>query len=754
MQSYDRTFEEDKPEILLKIKEIALRFRGIIHFALGFILADACLLGYIRPFGLCYAMAQKEDDRLWACGGVFVGSLMIYGTKGMIYGAACILALAIDAFLLTKSPAREIFLPLVLAGIIMVIKAPFAIAAGAGYLGMLLLEGGLTVLCCYCLLLTSEGEKGRMRQAVLAIMFIIAFANMKLFGLLSPSGVAAVTLTMVITFGCPAFHGAAFGLIIGAFLDMAEGGGPFFAAAFGIASVVAGFLPRKGRISFAMSFLLAGIASLLWGFGEPRAMGCIYDFFVAASVFLLLPDNLMGFSLEQTVAAGGANDFPPVETASSRLSDLSRAISAISRSAGEHIVGTMEGEEDISVIFDNSARMICRSCSKCNECWIEDYVTTFGSLNDLLPQIRQKGHIKTVDLPPPFSSKCIKKGDMCASINSEYMSYLRRRAGRAREESKNILLREQYEGIGKAVDGIAGAAREDYVSKPVAEKQVRGILAAYRKGLWAEVFMRSGRINIRIGYFDSCELWEDEQSFVRSAELALGKKFLPAEVISVKDGDIFLYKEQETFAVSVSCAVRKKPGEEVCGDSSIYFKTDDGRALIMLSDGMGAGREASRLSRNALELISAFAKSGCSVTESALAVIPFLKGRYTSLGFATLDLLEIDLFTGLCQLIKCGASDSYIVEDGQKQTLSSPSLPPVTDFENEKPVKPVTVFVKHGSRIIMTSDGADISASEILTKNELSAGDLIRECAESSTDDFTAIVITIREADKNIDERQ
>ena len=134
MENRERTILEDKPDIFERLRQLAARLHGVGHFFLAFVLSGAGLLGYIRPFGICYAMSLDEDERLWGCAGAFLGSLMVYGREGMLYAAACILALAIDTFLLAGSGARELYLPLVLSAIIMAIKLPFAAMAGLGRL--------------------------------------------------------------------------------------------------------------------------------------------------------------------------------------------------------------------------------------------------------------------------------------------------------------------------------------------------------------------------------------------------------------------------------------------------------------------------------------------------------------------------------------------------------------------------------------------------------------------------------------------
>lgn len=727
----ERSNVREKLKPLEWLSRMAEKYHGGVAFLAAFVMAGGGLMGYIRPFGLCYAMSLREEDKLWGCGGAFISYLMVYGREGILYSAALIVALAFDTFLLEGRKGRELYLPPMLAAVTVVIKGPFAFVEGAGRPLLLLLEGVLAAGLCYCLMLPRESK---VRTGVLAACFMTAFSDVRILGFLSPANAVGILMTMAVTYENRGFGGAALGLALGACMDMAMGGGPFFAAAFGLAAVVSGVFPKNGRISFAMVYLLSGIGCMVWGFGDPRAMGCIYDMFTAASVFLLLPDG--AGSLDGAGAELAAE--PPAEAASQALKDLGRAISSLSKGSAKRM--EREAEEDICVVFDRASSRLCRDCQSCGRCWIENYKDTIGWLCDCLPDLRERGHIEPADLPPHFASRCHKKERLCGEINREYAAYLRRRAERAEELGREELMKEQYDGLGLAVAGLAGAAVREHTPRPLAQKQAQRILKAYVSGLTAEVFSSRGRLNMRVGVFEEAGEWVDEPSFVKSAEGALGVTFLPAETIQYKSGQALLYREKETLSALVSTSVRKKEGESCCGDSALNFKTSDGREIVMISDGMGTGEGAAELSKSALEPVAAFIRSGCTATESVAAVMPFLKSGWGSRGFATLDILEADLFTGSCRIIKRGAAESYLIRDGEVTVYSRPSLPP--GLGGEEP-EPVDLFVRKGDTIVMISDGVELVDPKSLTKKGLTAGDVVAMSGGEGRDDMTAVVISI-----------
>lgn len=108
-------------------------------------------------------------------------------------------------------------------------------------------------------------------------------------------------------------------------------------------------------------------------------------------------------------------------------------------------------------------------------------------------------------------------------------------------------------------------------------------------------------------------------------------------------------------------AARKKDGETVSGDAGTYFKRSDGTLYVLLCDGMGSGPQANRESTLALRLLEQFLQAGVD-TEHALVTLSSalaLRGEEAG-GFTTIDLLQVDLFSGDGVVFKLGAAPTYV----------------------------------------------------------------------------------------------
>jgi stage II sporulation protein E len=121
---------------------------------------------------------------------------------------------------------------------------------------------------------------------------------------------------------------------------------------------------------------------------------------------------------------------------------------------------------------------------------------------------------------------------------------------------------------------------------------------------------------------------------------------------------------------------------------------------------MGSGAEARKESGLAVRLLQSFLKAGvepeaalCTVN-SALA----LRGEETG-GCTTVDLLTIELYTGLCSVYKFGAAPTYLRKKQKVSCITGSALPAGIMAGDD--VKPdVTRFrADDGDWILLLSDG-------------------------------------------------
>ena len=142
------------------------------------------------------------------------------------------------------------------------------------------------------------------------------------------------------------------------------------------------------------------------------------------------------------------------------------------------------------------------------------------------------------------------------------------------------------------------------------------------------------------------------------------------------------------------------------GDAGTYFKREDGTLYVLLCDGMGSRPGAGQESSLAVRLLEQFLMAGVE-TGHALATLNSalaLRGEEEG-GFTTVDLLQVDLFTGEGAVYKLGAAPTY-VRRGELGAADRRQLLPAGLAPSEHAVPDHTrLRLEAGTASLMVSDG-------------------------------------------------
>ena len=107
---------------------------------------------------------------------------------------------------------------------------------------------------------------------------------------------------------------------------------------------------------------------------------------------------------------------------------------------------------------------------------------------------------------------------------------------------------------------------------------------------------------------------------------------------------------------------------------------------------------------------------------------------------ATLDIICIDLFTGIADLMKAGAAATYIKKDGVVQRVDFSSLPVgiLTDVKLEHR----TLRLGNDDWVLMVSDGAVVSGDSWIM-------DIMKHWKSGSAQEMAQVIITEAKENRN-----
>lgn len=163
-----------------------------------------------------------------------------------------------------------------------------------------------------------------------------------------------------------------------------------------------------------------------------------------------------------------------------------------------------------------------------------------------------------------------------------------------------------------------------------------------------------------------------------------------------------IFVEDVNYKVLHGVAKITRERETVSGDNYICTNTDD-QFLMCLSDGMGSGMEACQESEAVVDLMEQFLVAGFSRETAAKMVNSTLILQRKNGMFSSIDLCVVNLYTGVCEILKAGAATTFIRRGSSVETITSTSmaagLMPQLDFEK------TSKKLYDGDYLIMVTDG-------------------------------------------------
>lgn len=200
-----------------------------------------------------------------------------------------------------------------------------------------------------------------------------------------------------------------------------------------------------------------------------------------------------------------------------------------------------------------------------------------------------------------------------------------------------------------------------------------------------------------------------KKAVARMAQQVFGTSFLVSEegepYLSDKDQELLL-RERGRFTVRFFAEGESKEQAEPCGDNFSVLRREDGKTYVMLSDGLGSGQTACRQSERVLELIEELLNAGFPAADALSMSNGCLAGQSEEGFLATVDLCEIDEFTGEARFYKMGAPDSFVIHKNQVEQIgqTEEKALPAGAFV-QSPGVPGVKKLYHGDYLVMVSDG-------------------------------------------------
>lgn len=725
------TLPEQRPQL-------ALVLGWTMNFVLGTVLAVVPVFGGCGPFGIAIAaQAGAQIGGLCCAIGASLGYLMAFSFDEAIkYVAAVVLVFTAGyVFQELRIYRRSFFMPCIaaafslLTGVLSSFERLEQLSIYGPLFAETVLAGGSTYFFGEALK-TQRGdtESAELRHGVAVIILLscilMALSGAEIMGAFSLGRSAAIIIVMIASFKGGALSGAAAGVCLGLAMDIAAGGSPYNCLVYAFSGLVSGIFARHGRLVFILSFVVSGAAAALTAMLEQLKMQVFYEYFVSGVIFMILPGNIhniIGAFLKPDQLSAGESGLR--KYAAGRIERMGKTLKELYHTVDQEL--TQEhNDEDISKVFDRAADLVCSKCKNKNQCWNGSYMDTLSAFNDVSPLIKQRGSLLKSDLPKHFADKCLRPDELISAINGELRGRMYRRQFSARLAENRSAAYGQYFDLAEILQDVSEELQNAYGPDVLAQRRLLRYLGSIDVEADASVFRdRSGRLHI---IMESARLGRllQEPMYLDKLSAAIGVRLCRPAGEELGEGRVCLL-EAEPLSASVGIASMKKKGEPVSGDRGTYFKTDQGVLCIILSDGMGSGENAAKESVAAVRILEGFLKAGVdpAIAMKMLNSMMLLKNG-SEWGFATVDLVCIDLFTGETVFYKYGAAPSYVRSGKTIRRVRSENLAAGLSVGEENLPDIVRMRLKPGGLAIIASDGI------IAETNDAWMRTLISECDE------------------------
>ncbi|MBR7100000.1 MAG: SpoIIE family protein phosphatase [Clostridia bacterium] len=404
-------------------------------------------------------------------------------------------------------------------------------------------------------------------------------------------------------------------------------------------------------------------------------------------------------------------------------------------------------------IREQIKKRLCAACPQAEKCRA---VGVDVAMEKLIDVGCAKGKVNLIDLPTLLSSHCVNAGGVLFCLNQQLAEYRKYMLEAENAQSGRRLMASQAQGISELLKNIALEQSQALNVYDEKEKQLSAALAK-RGVVCSEILIYGEEENIAVNLtvFGKCE----NAKIVKAASEVLGMPLLTGEKL-VLSSDKFCYtlRKKPNFDAAFGVASMKKYGESESGDTHSVIRIDEKHFLCALSDGMGSGQNARRISESALSLLESFYRAGMPGS-IVLSTVNKLLTFNREESFACIDLAAVDLDSGRADVVKIGSPLGFIFSEGAIRVLEGEGLP-MGMLEDLRPTT-LSVQLQENDILVFLSDGvtdAFGSSSDLFdylkTLNPLNpqalADDIVktavRRTGGRAKDDMTALAVRIFQA--------
>ncbi|MDE6505555.1 MAG: SpoIIE family protein phosphatase [Clostridia bacterium] len=337
----------------------------------------------------------------------------------------------------------------------------------------------------------------------------------------------------------------------------------------------------------------------------------------------------------------------------------------------------------------------CKSCDRAERCAKSSVYVGFKRLIDAGCV---KGKVNLIDLPSEMTVNCSRPTEALNKLNAVLAEYRRYMTETENARSGRKMLAEQARGVAEVMKSCA-VDLSRVQSFDGAAESVKKALSA--QGICCPEVYLDGESGGELCAVTLGKINLKAMSAIISDTLKR-RYVLKDKIIYDGEKSCLVFTAPPRFDAAFGVAYAVKSGEKVSGDTHSVIRINERAFLMALSDGMGSGEYARKVSEAAISLIEAFYRAEMPA-DAILNTINKLLSFNRDERFTCIDIAAVNLDNGRADFVKIGSPAGVILREGEIKILESTSLP-LGILENLRPTVSSEVL-KGGDMVVFMSDG-------------------------------------------------
>lgn len=399
-------------------------------------------------------------------------------------------------------------------------------------------------------------------------------------------------------------------------------------------------------------------------------------------------------------------------------------------------------KEDLDKMAEEVSESLCCTCEKWEDCWKVHYVDTYKTAYNIWEFIEKDGEQMNTEMKRRLGRHCVQPENFLDKTVQSFKTAKLNLIWNNRMIENREAVADQLSEMAAIITGVAEEVYE--IPSPsenlemIIKRKLRGLHLTVNKILILERKEKRREIHITMCANGSrCIATKEVERII--------SKTCKKRMVSSKDSRSIINKEYCTIVFvedvdfktlyGVSRATKKR--ESISGDNFSFLQTDHGQMIISLSDGMGSGINAYKESALVIDLLEQFLEAGFQKETAVKMINSSLVMRNDHPFFSTVDISSIDLYSGVCEFLKIGASTTFIKRDNWVETISSTSLP--VGVFHQVDIENISKKLYEGDFVIMVTDG--ILDALPIEKQELLIQEIIMEADSANPQKISAHIM-------------